>query len=315
MLGPPVEVQRDQGGGDVGDLDHSHAVDGPFTTAAAYLVGDLTPEKHVKLSLGSRYDYTSTSEGSFDPRAAIILKPTDTWNVKVMGGRAFRAPSVYELFYSTDSQIPAPDLRPEHITSGEVEVSHRFSTTVVGTVAGFTNYVTDLVVLRGTGNPGDPNFYANSSSPILTAGGEAEIRREWRQGWMLSAQYSYQHSRYLNDGGTLRDVPNSPDHLAALKAAVPIVGRALMGMSRVSFVGPRYDRYDQVTDPPQLKTDPSVVWDLVFSGEAEKIGVKYAVGVYNITDYRYSAPISSQFVERTAVQPGRTVMATTSISF
>ncbi|MEO7113823.1 MAG: TonB-dependent receptor [Polyangiaceae bacterium] len=289
--------------------------DDPYTTGAGYLIGDVTPEKHVKFSLGSRYDYNSTSEGAFDPRAAIIVKPADRWNVKVMAGRAFRAPSVYELFYSTDSQIPAPSLRPEHISSGEVEVSHRFNTTVTGTVAGYTNYVTDLVVLRGSGTPGDPNFYANSSSPILTIGGEAEVRREWRQGWMVAAQYSYQHSRYLNDGGTLRNVPNSPEHLAGFKGAVPIVGRSLVMMSRVSFDGPRWDRYDQVTDPPQLQTDPSVIWDLVFSGEAEKLGVRYSLGVYNITNWKAAVPISAEFVERTAQQNGRTVLATTSISF
>jgi len=287
----------------------------PYSTGAGYLIGDLTPDKHIKLSLGSRFDYNSTSESAFDPRAAIILKPAERWNVKVMAGRAFRAPSVYELFYSTDSQIPAPALRPEHISSGEVEISHRFSTTITGTIAGFTNYVTDLVVLRGSGTPGDPNFYANSSSPILTVGGEGEVRREWRQGWMLAAQYSYQHSRYLDSGNSLRNVPNSPDHLASFKGAVPIVGRSLMAMTRVTFSGPRYDRYDQATDPPQLTTDPAVLWDFVFSGEAEKLGVRYAIGVYNITNWKYAVPLSPQFIERTALQNGRTVLATTSVSF
>ncbi|MGH7280865.1 MAG: TonB-dependent receptor plug domain-containing protein, partial [Polyangiaceae bacterium] len=290
----------------------------PYTTAAAYMIGDVTPDKHLKFSLGSRYDYQSTTtEGAFDPRAAIILRPTETWNVKLMGGRAFRAPSVYELFYSTDSQIPAPDLHPEHITSGELEISHRFSNTVTATVAGFTNYVTDLVILRGTGSPGDPNYYSNSTAPILTIGGEAEIRREWRQGWMLAAQYSYQHSRYLNDDGTLREVPNSPDHLAGIKGAAPILGRSLMIMTRAAFEGPRYDRYDQITDPPsppQLKTDPAVIWDLVLSGDAEKIGVHYALGVYNIADWRYAEPISAELIERTAPQPGRTVLANVSVN-
>ena len=144
-------------------------------------------------------------------------------------------------------------LKPESIYSGEVEYSHRFSSTVVGTAAVFTNYVTDLVVLRdvpnpvpGNGKPDTVNQYGNSSQPIQTTGGEVEARREWRQGWMVAASYSYQHSRYLNNDGSLRHVPNSPEHLGSVKGAVPIIGRALMAMTRVSFEGPRYDSHDRV---------------------------------------------------------------------
>src|SRR5205814_9483001 len=70
-----------------------------FQVAAGYAVADVSPARAVKLSLGGRYDYYSTFGGSFNPRVAVILRPSENDNVKVMFGKAFRAPSTYELFY------------------------------------------------------------------------------------------------------------------------------------------------------------------------------------------------------------------------
>jgi hypothetical protein len=125
---------------------------------------------------------------------------------------------------------------------------------------------------------------------------------------MVAASYSLQKARYLQDTG-LREVPNSPIHLGALKGAVPIIGRGLTAMTRISIEGPRFDRNDRTTDPPQGTTDAGVICDLVFSGEAEKLGVRYNVGAYNIADWKYAAVPSGEFRQRTIVQNGRTFLA------
>jgi len=289
--------------------------DDPYWSGAGYLTADVTPIERMKISAGARADYYSTFGASVNPRFAVNLRPYDRGVLKLLAGKAFRAPSVYELFYQGQTQRPAVDLQPEQISSGEVEFTHRFSSTVTGTIAGYTNYVTGLVVLAGGGTTADPNFYTNSSSPVLTAGGEVEIRREWRQGWMASASYSYQRSRYLRDEGQLREVPNAPEHLGSIRAAAPIIGRSLVAMTRLSAEGPRWDRNDQVTDPPQRRTDPAAVWDFVLSGEAEKLRLRYALGLYNAMDYRYVAPISREFRSTTALQAGRTVLASAQVSF
>ena len=99
----------------------------------------------------------------------------------------------------------------------------------------------------------------------------------------------------------LRDVPNSPNHLASLKAAAPIVGSLSNAMTRLSFVGPRLDKYDQSTDPPQGTTPSAVVWDVVLSGQAERYGLRYALGLYNAMDYRYTVPVSREFLQESIV--------------
>lgn len=289
----------------------------PFTVAAGYGLADVALTRAVKLSGGARLDYYSNLDtfdvaAAVNPRLALLVKPHEHGNLKIMGGKAFRAPSVYELHYTSPTQQPSVDLRPEQIYSGEVEYSHRLGATVMATVAGYTNYVSRLIELADL--PGGRTQYVNSASPVLVVGGEAEIRREWKAGWMVGATYSQQHARYLGDTGR-RDVPNSPVHLASVKGAVPIVGRSLAAMTRLTFEGPRPDRNVAPTDPPQGTTDAGVVWDIVLHGEAERLGVRYNLGVYNVADWKYDIVPSGEFRQRTIVQSGRTALASVSVAF
>jgi outer membrane receptor protein involved in Fe transport len=289
----------------------------PFTVGAGYALADVAPSRRFKISGGARLDYYSSLDrfnlgAAVNPRLAFIVKPYDGGNVKIMGGKAFRAPSVYELFYTSSTQLRPTKLDPEQIYSGEIEWTHAFSPLVSGTLAAYSNYVSDLVELQDL--PGGITQYANSTAPVLVLGGEAELRREWRGGWMAAATYSYTHVEYI-DAPNLRDVPNSLVHLASFKGAVPIIGRSLMAMTRLTLEGPRPDRNSRSTDPPQGTTETGLVWDLVFSGEAERLGVKYAIGAYNLGDWRYDVVPSGEFRQRTIVQSGRTVLASVSVSF
>jgi outer membrane receptor for ferrienterochelin and colicin len=271
----------------------------------------------VKVSAGARVDWYSTVGASLNPRVALIAKPWHGGVAKWMVGKAFRAPSFYELFYASRTQLPSPNLKPENVWSGELELSHRFASTVVGTVAGWGNYVNELVVLRGAGTEAEPNSYANSNKPVLAYGGDVELRRDFRDGWMLAGNLSVERTRYLDDAqGEYRKLPNSPALLGAVRGTIPIVPRALGLSSRLSYVGPRWDRFEHTADDaPQRRTDPAFVWDLVFSGEAERTGVRYAVGVYNAFDWRWSAPVSGEFRQRSILQSGRSFYGSLSVAF
>jgi len=321
----------------------------PFFVGAGYLNADIVPVPQLKISAGARVDYYSSIVNPqfldiFNPRLALIVKPSKQDTIKIMAGKAFRAPSVYELYYEAPQQFRSGtqcqpgeatcDLKPEQIYSGEIEYSHRFSSTVTGLIAGYTNYVTNLVELDNVSDASGTykNEYRNSVNPIIVVGGEAEVRREWRQGWMLSGSVSVSRAGYvatIDDGGKthqciglgvscagLGEVPNSPLILAAIKGAVPIIGRQLMLMSRLSYEGERFDNAIAVgTGAPQGTTDPGLIWDIVFSGEIERLGVRYAVGAYNVMDWQYQAVPSVEFAQRVIPQRGRTFLASVSASF
>ncbi len=311
-----------------------------FQVGAGYGVADLTLARAVKLSVGARYDAYSTFGGSFNPRVAVILKPYEGGNVKVMFGKAFRAPSIYELYFETPGQqLAAPGLHPESMYSVEVEYSHRFSPTIVGLVSVYENVITDLIALGSTTDPSclGCEQYMNTTTPVGTMGAEGELRKEWRDGWTVAASYSFARSVYLKDGSlssiaslardpTRREVPNAPEHLASLRGGAPILGRALMAMTRLSFASGRYDINDKQStpgapQPPQTMTTPAVVWDLVLSGQEPRFHVRYSLGMYNVFDWKYAVPVSGEFTQPngaslgTIVQNGRTGMAAAYVTF
>ncbi len=294
----------------------------PFEIYAGYALADLAPSPAFKLSAGLRIDYYSTFGSSGpSPRVAIVTKPYEDGVVKLLGGRAFRAPSIFEQFYQDGiSLIPNEEIEPETTWSGELEYSHRFSSTVLGTVAGYANFIDNLISLRATGPEEDaPVQYDNTGAPVLTLGGEAELRREWRQGWMASVSYSLQRSRYrenADDPVQLREVPNSPEHMVSFRGAIPVVNRLATIATRLTFESGRYDRHEEELDPvPQSKTSPSVVWDVVLSGDVERGGLHYNVGVYNIVNTQYDLPVSANFPVDTIRQRGRTFLASANVAF
>ena len=306
--------------------------DHPFTQGAGYAIADITPGKALKISAGARFDAYSTFGSSLNPRAAIIVKPYDGGNLKILGGKAFRAPSIYELYNKGGGgQVAAGRLEPENLYSLELEYSHRFSRNVVGLVSTYANYIENLIALRDLpdATPTVPSYaYGNTGSPVGTLGVEGELRRDWKEGWMVSASYSFQKSRYLRSGSIadfvafekapeLREVPNSPSHLVGIKGGVPILGRALLLTNRISVEGPRHDRNDRegVGLPEQRETPPALLWDIVFSGQESRWGLSYAIGVYNAFDARWTVPVSAEFRQTTMPQAGRTLLASGAITF
>jgi outer membrane receptor protein involved in Fe transport len=291
-----------------------------YQIVAGYLSADGSPVPWFRYSVAGRVDWYSTlSSPAFNPRVALIFRPYARGNLKIMGGTAFRAPSIYELYYTSTTQAVSNGLKPETIYSGEIEFSHRVSTTWTAVASTYVNYIRNLVALRQMSGAMGLEQYQNTDAPVLTFGAEAEVRREWRQGWMLSASYSFQRSQYLETGGAdvLREVPNSPEHLFSLRASAPVVAGVFIATTRVAVEGPRWDRNDRASDPAQQRTRTALIWDIVASGRAERWGLRYAVGVYNLFDWRYAVPVSAEYGERLTSVPqnGRTFMASTSLEF
>jgi outer membrane receptor protein involved in Fe transport len=307
-----------------------------FQIGAGYAVADITPVHAVKLSLGGRYDGYSTFGGSFNPRVAVILKPYEAGNVKVMFGKAFRAPSTYEQFFAEpEVQSPNTHLRAESMYSAEIEYSHRFTPTIMGLVSVYENVITNLIENEtDAANASAGSIYENTTTPVGTMGAEGELRREWKDGWMASASYSFARSVYLKDSslssivslardGAYREVPNAPEHLASLRAGAPILGRALMAMTRVAYTSSRYDVHDlQSTtaspQPAQEQTGDAVIWDLMLTGAEPRWHIRYSLGMYNLANWKYSVPVlqgPGNFLQDSIVQNGRTVLAAAYVDF
>ena len=284
----------------------------PYSFGAGYAIIEASPVPWLRISGGARVDVYSTFGPIVVPRAAVIFKPNAGAALKIMGGRAFRAPSIYEQVYNDGgiSQARAIDpargltIGPESIYSGEIEYTQRFREDWLALIAGHVSYLQGIIDSLPD-DPKDPDGkvirYANSP-PAIAVGGDVELRREWRRGWMLAAMYGYQRAQIIEGVGNQR-LPNAPEHLASFRGVVPVVRElASLGL-RVRLEAPR--RLRQGSDET---THSAAVLDATISGYLRDYGLRYTIGVYNVTDWRFEIPVTETFASRTIPQNGRTFL-------
>lgn len=282
-----------------------------FAYLSAYALADWAPWPQLHLHAGARFDgwLINVPEGndpepaaflpSVNPRLAAIWLPTDDDTLKLMLGRAYRIPSIYELsdqengFSFQDNQ----EIGSETIYTGELEYRRRlpFDTSALFTV--YVNRVSDLltyVVEDSTTVEG----VVNVPEPLWTTGVETELRHQTASGLVLSGQYSFQRTR-LNDPFGEELVANSPEHTGAVLAMVPLMPTGdLKWSARAVFDLGRIDRDGAVTDP-------FVVVDTTLSGRLPH--VRWAVGVRNALDTQYEHPVSDRLLAPRLLQDGRTL--------
>ncbi|UJR87057.1 TonB-dependent receptor domain-containing protein [Sandaracinus amylolyticus] len=294
-----------------------------FWVAGGYAVAQIEPIREITIDVGGRFDYVSTfADGAVSPRAALIFRPWEGGTIKLLGGGAFRAPSVYELRYNDggETQISPASLVAERIWSGELEISQRIDEVTLIANA-FYNRIDHFVTLDQVVDPGTGDLvlqYANSADIAQTIGAEAEVRRDFRQGWMVAATYSFQRTRIgdlLSDADEAR-LTNSPEHLVGLRGVAPLVPELLSLAARLRVEGPRLGRRIETDGTTTLvEGDVPVIADLILSGEIAPIHLTWAAGVRNLFDWRYGYPGGDDVRQVFVPQSGRELFVQTTITF
>jgi outer membrane receptor protein involved in Fe transport len=301
----------------------------PYRFYAGYALADWFVTPAVHLSAGVRLDSYSTFGSSVNPRLALIWKPTDKEVFKLMAGSAFRAPSIYELYYNDGGVTVVPAcatstncsaLQAEKVRSAELEWTHHFDPVWSLLASGWATRIDNTIdLLQAPGQPIGVSQYQNTGAPIDGLGAELELRREWRQGWMIEANGSVQKLWFdqgSNPAAPLGEVPDSPSLQAGAKVAMPLIPRLLTLMTRVSIEGPRWDRDDEPGDPPQQQTPYGFIWDASISGQLPDWHLRGSVGIYNIANWQYTYPLSREFGPQIqSPQSGRRLLANLTFTF
>jgi outer membrane receptor protein involved in Fe transport len=298
-------------------LDEVH----PYHQFSVYAVADWEPLGWFGLFAGVRLDGwwvadLPDAEGNRDdrfwwtinPRLSLRFRPVPEGTLKVLFGRGFRAPSIFELTYNDAgfTQNPNPGLDPETIYTAEVEYSHRLPEGFVLRGCGFLTTIESLVNQTGAGDETDPLVYVNSGEPVWSVGAEVEVQKLLRKGFSLSAWYAFQHTRVARIEGA--ELPNSPAHLAGVKVIAPILGQDLGVSVRLGIEGGRRDRELNLVDPGLLV-------DLGIFGDVRAIGMRYALSVRNLLDWDLEYPVGEDLLETRLRQPGISFVADLSFHF
>ncbi len=245
---------------------------------------------------------------SLNPRIATRFIPWADGTLKLMFGRAFRAASIYELTYNDGcfTQSPSPGLTEESVYTGDIEYIHKLPSDFWLTLSSSLSVLSNAIHQRESSTPIEVDdeantllYYTHLEEPTHSLQTEVEIRKEFRRGWMLAAHYGYQVTKVSSDGRFLAgvDVPNAPIHLAGAKFVLPLFNRRVRLASRFYLEIGRKNR-----DLDELP--PTVLWDLVFSGELPALQLRYSAGIRNILNWSYSHPVGDELEELAVKQPG-----------
>ncbi len=113
---------------------------------SAYIQDTYQPVSDLSITGGIRYDYYSTFGGTVNPRICVIYNTSDDGTLKLMFSTAFRAPTLYELYYYDPGyHNPNPDLEPEKFYSSEIFYEHQIQSGLFASVSVYYNQMHNLI--------------------------------------------------------------------------------------------------------------------------------------------------------------------------
>jgi outer membrane receptor for ferrienterochelin and colicins len=256
--------------------------------------------KPLAVTVGVRHDHYSTFGGSTNGRVALVYTPAPRTAIKVLRGTAFRAPSVFELYYNIAGGNP--DLKPEKIATSEV-VWEQYVGAHVRTAATAFQYRVERLIAAVAGAEYYGATFQNSGT-VRAKGAELEVEGTW--GDRLTARFA-QTFQNSEDGDTRQWLTNSPRHLSQVAFRwSPLRSRLTIGYSG-QHLGDRRTLAGSLA-PGYFKQDLTLTFRPIQRATL-------LAGLTNLADTRYFDLGSPDHVQDLLGQNGRTFWASASYQF
>jgi len=289
------QIQNRQFSGDIyGEVLDT---DVPATNVGLYAQDEVRIRPWLLANLGVRLDRLPAFGFHAIPRAGLVLLPREQTAIKLLYGRAFRAPNAYELYYYAEMSNRIP-LVPEEIRSTEVVWEESLSKYVRTAVTAFA-YDADRMIEQQSG--AESLYFANAGA-IRGLGVEAEVETRLSNG--VAARLSHTFAR-VRDRNTEEAVSNSPAHLSKVAVQIP-VSRLFVSVEG-QHVGERLTLGGEALDG-------FFAANIVVTAPAgQRIG--FTFGVYNAFNQTYADPGAEEHLQQSIRQDGRTVLARVRVRF
>jgi iron complex outermembrane receptor protein len=249
------------------------------------------------VTAGLRRDDYSDFGSTVNPRAALVLRLPSDFTLKLLYGRAFRAPTFLELFFNFPGFIGNPRLKPATINTFEVALGFR-RPRLRASVNAYSNSLRNFIVPERPFSLVENQRFINLPG-IDARGVELEVVRSFGPRHALRLGYAYQHPE---DKTTKQRLADIPAHLASLQGTLG-VGRYLSLTPTLLVRGsrpralvdrrPEMDGYALVNLGARLR---DFYKGLTVSGE-----------VQNLFDKQYFDPSPFNGVPGDYPRPGRTI--------
>jgi iron complex outermembrane receptor protein len=260
-----------------------------------YFQGELALLTNLTLNAGVRYDHYESFGGTANPRAGLIYTPWPATTFKLLYGRAFRAPNMYELYYNDGgvSSMSNPALQPEQIHTYELVWEQALGEHWRASASGYYYRINDLI--SQTTNTGNGLIVYENLDSIDAQGVEFELDGKWPHGFRSRMSYAMQRAENSHTGELLS---NSPRHLAKLALTAPVVTERLFAGFEMQYAGPRKTRLGNYADAFWLANFT------LFSRHLAK-DLEVSASIYNLFNTHYGDPGGAEHLQDILLHDGR----------
>lgn len=262
---------------------------------AAYIQDEITISSLLLVNAGLRYDHYTTFGSSINPRVSLIHEPAYKTFLKLIYGKAFRAPSASEAYYGDDNirRKINPDLKPEAIESYELIFEKYFRNNIRISLSAFYSNIDHLI--DATTEPSSGlNIYINRGR-VEVKGIELEAEKKWPGGYKGLVSYSCQD---ITDRATGKELSDSPRHLAKINLTAPLIKKVFAGIEL---------HYRSATKTLKGDTNNAfLITNLTLSGDEIAKGLSVSASIYNLFDKHYFNSANPTQAQSAIEQDGRT---------
>ena len=292
-------LRQDQRNWDV--EPYADFIDARYTSnqAAVYAQDEITLHRHLTATVGARYDWWSLIGGTATPRVGLVYRTDADTAVKALFGEAYRAPTVYELYYYPDPS--GRPLEPERLGTSEIVFERYLGGSLRFTATAYQTNTRNLITQTDAADL----FYFVNAGKSQSRGLEIEAERRWATGVLLRGSYVYQHTHDRSDGSELS---NSPHELALIHAAVPAWSRMITVAAESQYVGDRLSNVGTMV-PGAWLTNVNVTL------APPHRPLSFSVHVSNLFDTAYAQPVGLEFRQAAMPQDGRTASVRATLRF
>ena len=296
-------VRYDQYTLDFANPARNTVIPGSGYRVGVYMQDEWRAADSLTATLGLRFDRNNVTGNKLSPRAALIWRATPATSVKVLYGRAYRAPNAYERdFADGNTQVANLQLKGESIDTLELVADRRIASDLTLRGSLYQWKMQNLITLGIDPVSGLSQY---QSGDLVTARGlELSADKTWGPGARLRGSLSFQN--VAQAGGT--ELPNVPKILGKVNLSSPL-----------PFMGWRAG-YELRYDSKRLSLDGTrlggyAVSNLHLSTEALAKGLELSLGIHNLFDKRYAQPAADTNWQNALEQDGRSMRAKVSYRF
>ncbi|VAX11819.1 TonB-dependent receptor; Outer membrane receptor for ferrienterochelin and colicins [hydrothermal vent metagenome] len=168
--------------------------------------------KGWNLTAGVRYDQYDDFGDTINPRVALVWAPPMPITTKLMYGRAFRAPSLAEMYYKNNpAYLGDPDIDPETIDTLEFAFEYYPLYKLLSKLNIFYYDMDDTIDYL----PSTAGVTATNTDGQRGYGFEMEVEWDVTNQLELRSNFAWQHSENKVDGSRVPDAPGRQFHVSA----------------------------------------------------------------------------------------------------